>query len=151
MPPTRVRPRLRRVDRSDDRGFTTLEALVAFTLLATVAAASVTATVSATKSSKSSTDRVTAANLAQRDLQSARALRFPSYPTASGPTAVPVNGTTYTVTRSVTTKLSDGTAIGACPAKPNFTTRPYMIVTTSVTWQPATTANTVTMATELAC
>ncbi|SHH61744.1 Type II secretory pathway, pseudopilin PulG [Jatrophihabitans endophyticus] len=150
MPPTRVLPPLRRVEAGDDGGFTVVEALVAFVLLAVVSAAAIVAIANTTKTSKRSTDRVTAANLVQQDLQAARALRYPNYPAARSATTV-VGTTSYTLTRSVSATTPAGATIGACPATPDFTNRPYMVVTTTVTWPPAGTADRVSAATELAC
>lgn len=151
MPPTRVRPPLRRVDRGDDSGFTVVEALVCFVMLAVVAAWSGVAIYDATTTSKTSTDRIAATNLAQQDLQSARALRYPTYPQARAATSTTVEGTKYTVTRSVTWTKPDGTTIGTCPTTPDFTARPFMVVTTTVTWPPAGTDQTVVASTEIAC
>ncbi|WP_375488676.1 hypothetical protein [uncultured Jatrophihabitans sp.] len=119
-----------------------LEALVSFTLLAVVGAASVTASVNVTSTSNNSGNRVAAANLAQQDQQAAQALRYPTYPAAIAARSVVVGSTTYTVTRTVT---------GSCPLPPNYDTNPYMTVKSIVTWPPASTARTVTMAQELAC
>ena len=145
MPP-RVRPPLRRKPATnapaDDAGFTVLEALVSFTLLAVVGAASVTASVKATGTSKNSTDRVVAANLAQQDQQAAQAVRYPTYPAAVAAKGVRVGTTTYTITRTIG---------GSCPVPPNYDAHPYMTVTSTVTWPPAGSARKVVMAQELAC
>ncbi|WP_375480908.1 prepilin-type N-terminal cleavage/methylation domain-containing protein [uncultured Jatrophihabitans sp.] len=155
MPPSRVRPPLRRApgastrpavtptDRvADDGGFTVVEALVSLVLLAVVGTAATTAVVAATKTSKNSNDRVNAANLAQQDLQAARALRYPAYPAAVSARSVVIGKTSYTVTRTVSTP---------CPATINYTSNPFMTVTSTVTWKPATPTQTVVMTTELAC
>ena len=155
MPPSRVRPPLRRApgastrhtvapnDCADnDSGFTVVEALVSLVLLAVIGTAATTAVVAATKTSKNSNDRVNAANLAQQDLQAARALRYPDYPAAVGARQIQVGNTTYSVTRAVSTP---------CPATINYSTNPYMTVTSTVTWKPATPAQTVVMTSELAC
>lgn len=151
MPPThRVRPPLRRVVRGDDRGFTIVESLVSFVMLAVVSATACVLIIDYGKASKTSGDRTTAANLAQQSLQDATALRFPAYPKASTTTSV-VNGTTYTVARSVSYTRSDNTVVAECPATPDFTNRPYMVATATVTWPPAGASDRVVMATEIAC
>ena len=90
MPSNRVRPPLRQDEDNNDAGFTVLEALVSFVLFAVMAGASITAIVNATQSSNLSQNRVTAANLAQQDLQQARAQEPPNYPQAVAPHTVTV-------------------------------------------------------------
>ena len=64
-----------------------------------------------------------------------------------------VGNTTYTVTRTVSSvTLPAGTVSAtACPTTLNYTTNPYMTVTSTVTWPPATSTTRVVMSTELAC
>jgi type II secretory pathway pseudopilin PulG len=126
----------------DDAGFTVLEALVSFALFAVIGGSSVTAIVNANTTSKDSSDRVNAADLAAQDLQQARTLDYPNYPTSVAAHSVIVGNTTYTVTRSVPSP---------CPTTSNFNSQTTMLVTTTVTWAPVNAANTVVMATEIAC
>lgn len=145
MPPW-VRPPLHQTrdakHPTGDAGFTVLEALVSFILLAVVGASAVTAVVSATSTSKNSSDRSIAANLAQNDEQAAQSLHYPSYPAAIAAKSVTVGTTNYTVTRTVAS---------VCPATPNYDTNPFMTVTTTVTWPPGGATQKVVMAQELAC
>lgn len=156
MPSTRVRPPLRRdeasSDISRDAGFTVLEALVSFVLFAIMAASAVTAIVNANSSSNLSRDRVTAANLAQQDIQQARSLRDDNYPIAPAsiyPETVHVGNKTYTVNRVINT---------SCPATTDAQNRAIawqvgdatsMRLTTTVTWHGASTG--VAITTEIAC
>lgn len=150
MPTNRVRPPLRQDEANapDDAGFTVLECLVAFVLFAVLAGASTMAIVNANQTSNSSRDRVTAADLAQQDIQQARSLRDGVYPQAVAAHTVTVGTKRYTVSRSVT----------ACPATTDsnnqaLTWQPGQVtsmqVTTTVTWtgSPAR----IQFATEIAC
>jgi type II secretory pathway pseudopilin PulG len=136
----RVRERIRSA--RHDAGFTLLEAVVSFALLAIMSGASLIAMVNADKAAATTTDRVTASNLAQQDLEAARALQYPSYPVVITASPVTVGGTVYTVSQAITT---------TCPALwvsgQNLPTS--MQVTATVTW-PGAKAN-VVMATLISC
>jgi type II secretory pathway pseudopilin PulG len=125
----------------DDGGFTVIEALVSFIVLAIVGVSATLGLVQGNTVSKRSSDRVNAVNLAQQDIQDARGLQPPTYPAAQTKTSV-LGSTNYTVTRSVS---------NVCPVTPDLTNHPYMRVTTTVTWPPAATVNQVSLATEIAC
>jgi type II secretory pathway pseudopilin PulG len=146
MPSMRVRPPLHRDPAentfADDAGFTVIECLVSFILLAIVSASAVFAIVEATATDKNSSDRTVAQNLAQSDENAAQALRYPTYPAAITGKTIKVGTTNYTVTRTVSS---------ACPMPPSYDTNPFMTVTTTVTWPPAGTNQRVVMAQELAC
>ena len=101
MPSNRVRPPLRQDEDSNDAGFTVLEALVSFVLFAIMAGASISAILNAMSTSNTSQDRVTASNLAQQDLQQARAQLAPNYPQAVSAHTVAVGGVGFTVVRAV--------------------------------------------------
>jgi Tfp pilus assembly protein PilV len=138
----RVCHRLGYAAKSDD-GFTLVEALVAFSLLAIVSTASINAGITAVSSSNSSRDRITAANLAQQDLENARSLQYPDYPGADAAHPVTVGSKTFSLQRTVS---------ATCPSlwTPGLPTS--MVVTTTVTSPGAANrAVSVTMATVIAC
>jgi Tfp pilus assembly protein PilV len=127
----------------NDDGFTLVEALVAFSLLAIVSTASINASITAVSSSNGSRDRIAAANLAQQDLENARSLQYPDYPAAAAAHPVTVGNKTFSVQRTVST---------TCPSlwTPGLPTS--MKVTTTVTSPGAANrAVSVTMATVIAC
>ncbi len=122
-----------------DRGFTVIEALVSFVLLALVGASATSAIVATMRTSNTTRDRVTAANIAQQDIQDARSLRYPNYPAGVAAHTVTVGNKSFTVSRSVTTP---------CPATWIPDSPPMQVVTT-VTWRDGKTP--VTIGTEIAC
>jgi type II secretory pathway pseudopilin PulG len=148
--PSRVRPPLRQDEDRNDAGFTVLEALVSFVLFAIMAGASITAIVNAMSTSNTSQDRVAAANLAQQDLQQARALQAPNYPQAVAARTVTVSGQKFTVTRTLS---STTCPVSSDPNNPGIAWQPgdatSMQVTTTVTWPGSTSS--VAMSTEIAC
>jgi Tfp pilus assembly protein PilV len=152
MPSNRVAPPLRQDEDSNDAGFTVLEVLVAFVLFAVMAGASTTAILNANASSNTTQDRVTAADLAQQDLQQARSLRdgiYPTAPAATYPKSVKVGNQTFTVNRQLNstcpaTTDADNRALAWVPGQ-----AASMQVTTTVTWTGATVG--VAVATEIAC
>lgn len=92
----RVRPR--RV--SDDAGFTLIEVLVAALIFAVVATGAVVAAIGGVQSTDDSRNRTTATNIAQTDLEQARAVPTPT--AASYSTAPTPGGQSYGVVRTVT-------------------------------------------------
>jgi prepilin-type N-terminal cleavage/methylation domain-containing protein len=126
--------------RSRDAGFTLVEVMVSLVLFGVVAGASVTAITTSSRTNNTARDRVTAANLAQADIQQARALRYPSYPAAVASHPVTVGTKRYTVNRSVSTTCPSVWTPGAVTS---------MQVTTTVTWPGTTTP--VVVATEISC
>jgi type II secretory pathway pseudopilin PulG len=115
-------------DPRDDAGFTVVEAIVAFSLFAMVAGSSITALVSTTSAANGTRDRVTAANIAQQDIQQARSLRYPNYPAAIAAHSVAVGNKTFTVSRAISNTCPNLWT----PGKPTS-----MQVTTTVTWRGA--------------
>ena len=137
--PRSLRLRLREGAR-DDSGFTLVEVVVSSVLFVIVAAASVTAIVAGMKADNTSRNRVMAANVAQADLEQARALAFPNYPTAEAAHSVPVGNMTFTVARTIS---------NACPVVWIAGQPTSMQVTTTVSWPGST--STVKVATVIAC
>jgi Tfp pilus assembly protein PilV len=154
MPSIRVRPPLRQDEAvstvSRDAGFTVLEALVSFVLFAIMAGASISAIVNATQSSNTSQDRVTAANLAEQDLQQARSQKAPNYPVAVAAHTVTVGNKSFTVQRTIS---NPSCPVSTDPNNPGIAWQPgqatSMQVTTTVTWPGA--QRSVVIATEIAC
>lgn len=136
---SRLRIRLRLAAR-DDSGFTLVEVIVSSVLFVIVAAASVTAIVAGVKADNTSRNRVMAANVAQADVEQARALAFPNYPTAEAAHSVTVGNATFTVQRTVS---------NACPAVWSAGQPTSMQVTTTVSWPGS--ASTIKVATVIAC
>lgn len=138
--PVRLRVPSRCADAASDAGFTLIEVVVSLVLFAVVAGSSVTAIANATRTTNTARDRVTAANLAQADLQSARALQYPNYPAAVAAHTVTAGNKTFTVQRSIST---------SCPAlwTPGLPTS--MQVTTTVIWPGAKAP--LVVATEISC
>lgn len=105
------RPSAARHADAPDAGFTLVEAIVSLTLFAIVSAAAVLALVTGIRGENDTSDRVTAAQLAQQATDRARAMpraALTAVPSTSSPQ--PVGGKTYTVTRVVTAPTP------ACPA-----------------------------------
>jgi type II secretory pathway pseudopilin PulG len=123
-----------------DGGFTILEALVSITLFAILAGASTTVIATAIGTNNTAQDRVTAANLAQADIQRARALQYPSYPAAVPAHVVMVGTKKFTVARTIST---------TCPALWTPGQPTSMQVTTTVTWPGS--PSSVAVATEISC
>jgi prepilin-type N-terminal cleavage/methylation domain-containing protein len=94
-----------------DAGFTVIEAIVAMTIFVIVSAAAIAAVFGGIQSSNNTNNRVGAANIAQSDLEQARAQGTPS--ATSYPTAPTSGGPTFQVTRSVTMPPPSATA--TCP------------------------------------
>lgn len=129
--PEAIADRVRTVRREarGDSGFSLIEAIVALTIFAVISAAAVTASVNGIKITHLTTARVTAANLAQQDLDMARAVD-PSAVTTSGyPRTVTQGNTTYTIARSIT--YSSG---ASCPTTPSAGVQYYLTLTDNVTW-----------------
>lgn len=118
-----------------DTGFTLIEVVTSVAILATVSAAVAMAVVSGINASGSTNRRVTGANIAQADIEQARAQPTPS-PT-SYPTQAAGGGGSYTVTRTVVVPAN-------CPIGSDM--RIQVVVS-----GPGTSKNTVTMSTVLAC
>lgn len=96
----------------NDEGFTVLEVVVAVAIFVTVGAAAGTAVVGGIRSTTTTDNRIGGSNIAQSDLEQARAQSTPS-PTSYATT--PPNGTgSYQVTRTVT--MPTPSAGANCPA-----------------------------------
>lgn len=123
------RARAVRVQAHGDSGFTLVEAVVALTVFAIISAAAVTASVNGIDLTHLTTTRVTAVNLAQQDLNTARAAE-PSTVSSSGyPRTVTQGSTTYTIDRSIA--YSTGSS---CPSTPLAGVEYYLTVTDTVSW-----------------
>jgi len=106
--------RCARARSGDDAGFTIIEVMVALAIFALVAAGAVAGAIGGSKASSSAKNQVASVNVAQNDLEQARANPTPA-PTSYS-TAPVANGPTYSVTRTVTTVAPAGAAAGSCPA-----------------------------------
>lgn len=101
----------------DDGGFALMETVVAMVIFVVVATGAVVAAISGVHASDDSRNRVAATNIAQSDLEQARAIPTPA--PASYSTSAANNAQRYTVTREITTYTADATATPsdtACPA-----------------------------------
>jgi prepilin-type N-terminal cleavage/methylation domain-containing protein len=125
--------RVRRVrtEQRGDTGFSLIEAVVSMTIFAIVSTAAVTAVLTGITSTHLTTTRVTASNIAQQDIQSARA-EAPAQVSAVGyPRTVTQGITTYTVSRQVS--FSPAGSSG-CPSAGTAGGPFYVNVTDTVTW-----------------
>lgn len=94
-----------------DEGFTLIEVLVALTIFAIVSAAAVIALVAGVRAGNDSNDRVTAAQVAQQEVDRARALPAPSLAASPDATRTTVlGGKSFSVTRTI------GYPAGSCLA-----------------------------------
>ncbi len=118
-----------RADAHGDSGFTLIEAVVSLTIFAIVSAAAVSASVNGIELTHLTTNRVTAANLAQQDLDMARAVQAGSVSATGYPRTVTKGSTTYTINRSIT--YSSGTS---CPTTAAAGVQYYLTLTDTVTW-----------------
>jgi prepilin-type N-terminal cleavage/methylation domain-containing protein len=124
----------------DDAGFTLVEALVSIMLFVIVAAAAASAIVTTIKTANGTNDRVIAANLAQQDIETARAVQYPHYPAAVGPRSMTVGNKQFTLQRTVST---------TCPTLWTPGQPTSMLVTAKVTWPGS--MSSVAMSTVIAC
>jgi prepilin-type N-terminal cleavage/methylation domain-containing protein len=113
-----------------DEGFTLIEVIVAllvFAIISTGIVAGMTTIVQMTGDNRA---RVTAANLASQELDTVRAISD-TYTVASAPArTIPVDGRTYTLTRTVTWVSSTGTSVSC-----NSSTNLFLLhVNVRVTW-----------------
>jgi prepilin-type N-terminal cleavage/methylation domain-containing protein len=112
MPAYRYRGRHRACTSLDD-GFALIEVLVSMMIFAIIASAATYAVTSGIGSSDASRDRVGSANVAQQQLEQARAMPQASLVATPTATSTAVVGTgTYTVTRTVGFLPADSTG---CP------------------------------------
>ena len=96
--------------RTGDAGFSIVEVMVALAIFALVSVGAVAGAIAGTRASDSAKNRVTSVNVAQNDLDQARANPTPS-PVSY--TTVPASGgATYTVTRSVAPGPDDSCSAG---------------------------------------
>lgn len=126
-----ARDRARSVRRRGDAGFTLIEALVSLTIFAIVSAAAVTAVVTGIMSTHLTTTRVAATNIAQQDIQKARAVDPSQVSDAGYPLTVTQGNTTYTVTRQISYAPAGSPS---CPATPTAGGPFYVNLTDTVTW-----------------
>jgi prepilin-type N-terminal cleavage/methylation domain-containing protein len=136
-----------RPDVRDDRGFTLIEVMVSFVIFAIVASAATLAVVNGISTSKATSDRVGAANVAQQELEHARAMPRASLaaaPTATSTTTVGNNA--FTTTRTI----AYAPAGSACPTT-IATDAPHKITVNVVVSWPGSHGRTVQMGTVLAC
>jgi len=139
------RIRLRLHSAADDDGFSLLEVVVSFVLFAIVASAATAAVGNSIRTSDTTARRVEATQVAQQDIEKARAMK-PAQISATGyPITVTAGSGTFTVTRTVS--YSSGTS---CPGTPVAGTQYYLNVTDVVTW-PGNDGRTVRMDTVLSC
>ena len=125
--------RIRRVrtDRRGDTGFSLIEAVVSMVIFAIVSTAAVTAVLTGITSTHLTTTRVAATNIAQQDIQNARA-QAPAQVSASGyPLTVTQGNTTYTVARQLSYSPSGASS---CPSSGTPGGPYYVNVTDIVTW-----------------
>jgi type II secretion system protein I len=123
-----------------EAGFTVIEAIVAMTIFVIVSAAAIAAVFGGIQSSNNTDNKIGAANIAQSDLEQARAEGTPS-PT-SYPTAPTSGGPTLHVTRRVTMPAPSASA--TCPDGSSIQ------VGVTVTG-PGTSGGSVSMSTVIAC
>jgi Tfp pilus assembly protein PilV len=113
----------------DDDGFTIMEAVVSLTLFLIVSIAAVSAIVNSIRITDLSNNRVVAANLAQADIEQARAQTADqsvlSISTTGYPKTTTVGSSTYTVSRA---------ASGTCPTTRTAGTLYYLNLPVTVSW-----------------
>ena len=128
---------LDRLRSDDDEGFTLVETLVAMLVLTVMAVTTGALTTRIFGVVKDNGSRVTAANLAQQQVEAVRQKRALDVPEAvtSRTVTVPVNGVAYTVQQTVMPRTDPATP-GLCTgAGPSSGVRfAYKLVTVTVTW-----------------
>ena len=117
-----------RARRTDDRGFSLVESVTAFTIFMIVASAATWWLVKTVQLTGLTRDRVTAANLATQQLEKLRGESNAGQSLDSGAKSVVVHGGTFTVTTSLTPGSTATCATGSSRQ-----------VSISVTWPAATT------------
>ena len=142
---TRVARRDRKVH--GDRGFTLTETLVAVSLLAIVGGGATTGIVAGTRAQADTETRTVATNLARADIDTARAIAYPQYPTAVAAKSVAVGSRTFTVQRSIS--AAGGATPAACPDVISATGVLALVVRTTVTWNDG--HSSVAMSTVISC
>ena len=140
----RFRSRLRTASDSDG-GFSLLEVVVSFALFAIVAAAATAAVANSIRTSDSTAQRVEATQIAQQDIEKARALKPAQISVTGYPLVVTAGARSFTVTRTI--NYSTGSS---CPSTRVAGSEYYLNVTDVVTWSGDTTRS-VRMDTVLAC
>jgi Tfp pilus assembly protein PilV len=145
----RLRGRLRALGTDQaDRGFALTEVIVSFILFVAIATAATYAVTRGIDASSSSRDRVGAANVAQQQLEQARAMPRASLTAAPTATSTATAGTSsYTVTRTVGFLPAGSTA---CPTDVATDAPHEITIHVDVTAQGAT-PRTIGMDTVIAC
>jgi type II secretory pathway pseudopilin PulG len=143
--PAAFRPRRRR---GDDSGFLLMEVIVAIVVLALVAGGILAGVVLSTNMTRNDRNRVAAAHLADRELEISRfqflqdSATLVSQPYAVNPDPLPgqtagnpsvLNGTSYTVVRTIQALPQGNSGQSACSGGGNVTYLEYL-VSVDVTW-----------------
>lgn len=128
---TRRRAVLRRPPRGDDGGFTLVEVVVAMAVFAVVVTTTLGILVRTTDVARSNTRRVTAANLANQQVESARSQRAVDIPDGLVSSTVVVDGVTYTV-KQTSNYVANAASTSLCQG--SGSTLAYKLVTVKVTW-----------------